>query len=63
MKPEETNTLVTEPAMTLNTKYDIYSGSRDERVCSKKIEDPVKSIPVKEGKLPKYVIIGTGSKN
>lgn len=56
VKLEESN--VPEPAISLNTKYEIYSGSKDDRVCSKKIEEPVKRIPVKEGKLPKYVIIG-----
>lgn len=56
IKLEESN--AEKPTISLNKKYDIYSGSRDERVCSKKIEQTSKRIPVKEGKLPKYVIMG-----
>ena len=44
-----------------NNKYEIYTGSRDDRVCMKKIDPTVERKHVKEGKIPKFVIIGIGS--
>ena len=44
-----------------NNKYEIYTGSRDDRVCMKKIDSTVERKHVKEGKIPKFVIIGIGS--
>ena len=44
-----------------NNKYEIYTGARDDRVCMKKIDPSVERKHVKEGKIPKFVIIGAGS--